>query len=113
MTPTECYLERFDASRNMARYYRISVCLTLFGEWVMRRWLGVAVGGREKPGGRNPSHRGCMGRFEKTPRGGRIASLRKGRCAFSHPDFTVGSGIPPDRARGSPLARGLLPPVGT
>ena len=47
MTPTECYLERFDASRNMARYYRISISLTLFGEWVMcREWGRVGRNGQ-------------------------------------------------------------------
>ncbi len=39
MTTTSTYLERIDAARNMARYYRLSVVETLFGDWAMvREW---------------------------------------------------------------------------
>ena len=39
VTTTDVYLERIDQTRNMARYYRLSVVETLFGEWVMvREW---------------------------------------------------------------------------
>ena len=39
MTTTETYLERIDRAKNMARYYRLSVSETLFGEWAMvREW---------------------------------------------------------------------------
>lgn len=41
------YLVRVDASRNMARYYRMSVQPTLFGEWsVVREWGRVGRGGQ-------------------------------------------------------------------
>jgi predicted DNA-binding WGR domain protein len=33
----ETYLERIDRAKNMARYYRLSVVETLFGEWAMVR----------------------------------------------------------------------------
>lgn len=33
------YLERHDPARNMARFYRITVVPTLFGDWaVIREW---------------------------------------------------------------------------
>lgn len=47
MTTTDVYLERIDHARNMARYYRLSVAETLFGEWVMIREWG-RIGSRGK-----------------------------------------------------------------
>jgi predicted DNA-binding WGR domain protein len=39
VTTTATYLERIDRTRNMARYYRLSVVETLFGDWAMvREW---------------------------------------------------------------------------
>jgi predicted DNA-binding WGR domain protein len=46
----EVYLERIDANRNMARYYRLSVVRTLLGDWSMiREWgrIGRRGGRRE------------------------------------------------------------------
>lgn len=40
MTTTATYLERLDRARNMARYYRLSVVETLFGDWAMVRERG-------------------------------------------------------------------------
>jgi predicted DNA-binding WGR domain protein len=36
---TTIYLQRIDPERNMARFYRITVTPTLFGEWALiREW---------------------------------------------------------------------------
>lgn len=49
MTTTSTYLERIDAARNMARYYRLSVVKTLFGEWaVVREWGRIGRGGQSR-----------------------------------------------------------------
>lgn len=43
------YLERIDASRNMARFYLLSVQPTLFGELsLIRHWGRIGTGGRDK-----------------------------------------------------------------
>lgn len=42
----EVYLTRINSDRNMARYYRMSVQPTLFGEWaVVREWGRIGQGG--------------------------------------------------------------------
>lgn len=42
---SDVYLTRVDASRNMARYYRMTVQPTLFGEWaVVREWGRLGSG---------------------------------------------------------------------
>lgn len=47
--PRPTYLERIDADRNMARFYRLSVQPTLFGEVsLVRCWGRIGTGGREK-----------------------------------------------------------------
>ncbi len=44
---SDVYLIRVDASQNMARYYRMSVQPTLFGEWsVVREWGRIGRGGQ-------------------------------------------------------------------
>lgn len=44
---TSIYLERIDRARNMARYYRLSVVETLFGEYAMvREWGRIGGGGQ-------------------------------------------------------------------
>ena len=44
---SDVYLTRIDASRNMARYYRMTVQPTLFGEWaVVREWGRLGSGGQ-------------------------------------------------------------------
>lgn len=49
MTTTDVYLERIDGARNMARYYRLSVAETLFGEWVMiREWGRIGRRGQSR-----------------------------------------------------------------
>ena len=49
MTTRETYLERIDHARNMARYYRLSVVETLFGEWAMiREWGRVGRRGQSR-----------------------------------------------------------------
>lgn len=46
MTQT-VHLVRCDPSRNMARFYRLELCLTLFGEAVLiRRWGRIGTKGR-------------------------------------------------------------------
>lgn len=41
------HLERCDPSRNMARFYRLELCQTLFGEVVLvRRWGRIGTRGR-------------------------------------------------------------------
>lgn len=47
MSTASIYLERIDRAKNMARYYRLSVVETLFGEWVVvREWGRVGRGGQ-------------------------------------------------------------------
>ena len=49
MTTTSTYLERIDKARNMARYYRLSVVETLFGDWAMvREWGRIGAGGQSR-----------------------------------------------------------------
>jgi predicted DNA-binding WGR domain protein len=44
---SDVYLTRIDAGRNMARYYRMTVQPTLFGEWaVVREWGRLGSGGQ-------------------------------------------------------------------
>ncbi len=44
---SDIYLTRVDASQNMARYYRMTVQPTLFGEWsVVREWGRLGRGGQ-------------------------------------------------------------------
>ncbi len=44
---SDVYLTRVDASQNMARYYRITVQPTLFGEWsVVREWGRIGRSGQ-------------------------------------------------------------------
>ena len=46
---SDVYLTRVDASQNMARYYRMTVQPTLFGEWsVVREWGRIGRGGQVK-----------------------------------------------------------------
>ena len=46
---TTTYLERIDHARNMARYYRLSVVETLFGEWTMvREWGRIGRSGQSR-----------------------------------------------------------------
>lgn len=43
------HLERCDPSRNMARFYRLELCQTLFGEVVLvRRWGRIGTIGRSR-----------------------------------------------------------------
>lgn len=45
----EVYLERLDRAKNMARYYRLSVVETLFGEFAMvREWGRVGRRGQSR-----------------------------------------------------------------
>ncbi|MBL8845612.1 MAG: WGR domain-containing protein [Hyphomicrobium zavarzinii] len=46
---SDVYLERIDQARNMARYYRLSVMESLFGEWVMvREWGRIGSRGQSR-----------------------------------------------------------------
>jgi predicted DNA-binding WGR domain protein len=46
---TEVYLERIDRTRNMARYYRLSIAETLFGHWTMiREWGRIGSRGQSR-----------------------------------------------------------------
>jgi predicted DNA-binding WGR domain protein len=46
---SDVYLTRVDASQNMARYYRMTVQPTLFGEWsLIREWGRIGSGGQVK-----------------------------------------------------------------
>ncbi|MBD9524659.1 WGR domain-containing protein [Ensifer sp. ENS02] len=45
--PYELYVERIDASKNMARFYAMSIEPTLFGEaCLMRRWGRIGSSGK-------------------------------------------------------------------
>ncbi len=49
MTTTSTCLERIDRARNMARYYRLSVVETLFGDWAMvREWGRIGRSGQSR-----------------------------------------------------------------
>lgn len=49
MTTASTYLERIDRAKNMARYYRLSVVETLFGDWaVVREWGRIGRGGQSR-----------------------------------------------------------------
>lgn len=49
VTTETTYLERIDSARNMARYYRLSVVETLFGEWAMvREWGRIGQRGQSR-----------------------------------------------------------------
>ncbi len=49
MSNNDLYLERIDRTRNMARYYRLSVMETLFGEWaVIREWGRIGRRGQSR-----------------------------------------------------------------
>lgn len=49
MTTTKVYLERIDETHNMARYYRLSIVETLFGEWALvREWGRIGSGGQSR-----------------------------------------------------------------
>lgn len=44
---SDVYLTRIDPDQNMARYYRMSLQPTLFGEWaVVREWGRIGRGGQ-------------------------------------------------------------------
>lgn len=46
---SQSYLERIDQTRNMARYYRLSVVETLFGDWAMvREWGRIGRSGQSR-----------------------------------------------------------------
>ena len=41
------YMERFDHTRNLARFYQVEIQPTLFGDWaVVRRWGRIGTHGR-------------------------------------------------------------------
>ncbi|PVA08598.1 hypothetical protein DC366_18325 [Pelagivirga sediminicola] len=43
----KAHLEKLDPSKNIARYYRISVLPNLFGEWTLHReWGRIGRGGQ-------------------------------------------------------------------
>jgi predicted DNA-binding WGR domain protein len=45
--PYQLYVERTDATKNMARYYAMSIEPTLFGEaCLIRRWGRIGAGGK-------------------------------------------------------------------
>lgn len=49
VTTKTTYLERIDHARNMARYYRLSVVQTLFGDWAMvREWGRIGRSGQSR-----------------------------------------------------------------
>ena len=49
MTTTSTCLERIDHAQNMARYYRLSVVETLFGDWAMvREWGRIGQSGQSR-----------------------------------------------------------------
>ena len=46
---SSCYLNHIDPSRNMARYYHMTIQPTLFGEWsLVREWGRIGKGGQVK-----------------------------------------------------------------
>ena len=47
MLSMNAHLEKHDPTKNIARYYRMSVLPNLFGEWTLRReWGRVGQGGQ-------------------------------------------------------------------
>jgi predicted DNA-binding WGR domain protein len=91
---TDVYLERIDRARNMARYYRLSIAETLFGDWVMvREWgrIGRNGGSREEWCG---SHDVALTRLTNAVR-------QKQRKGYSQMDDEVHIGwpLPPSMAR--------------
>ncbi|MGE5512907.1 MAG: WGR domain-containing protein [Bacteroidota bacterium] len=46
---TGIYLERTDRAKNMARYYRLTIVETLFGDWAMvREWGRIGRQGQSR-----------------------------------------------------------------
>lgn len=46
---SSCYLTHIDPSRNMARYYLMTIQPNLFGEWsLVREWGRIGKGGQVK-----------------------------------------------------------------
>ena len=46
---SSCYLTHIDPSRNMARYYHMTIQPNLFGEWsLVREWGRIGKGGQVK-----------------------------------------------------------------
>ena len=46
---SSCYLTHIDPSRNMARYYHMTIQPTLLGEWsLVREWGRIGKGGQVK-----------------------------------------------------------------
>ncbi|MBB3747215.1 putative DNA-binding WGR domain protein [Rhizobium sp. BK591] len=48
MQPYQLYIERIDATKNMARYYAMSIEPTLFGQaCLVRRWGRIGASGQK------------------------------------------------------------------
>lgn len=47
-TAFQIHVERIDPSRNMARFYALSIEPCLFGVALIRRWGRIGTGGREQ-----------------------------------------------------------------
>ena len=70
MASQETYLERIDRARNMARYYRLSIAVTLFGEWaVVREWGRIGQSGQS-------SEQICSSRNEAAARLAELTAFR-------------------------------------
>ncbi|WP_346294336.1 WGR domain-containing protein [Sphaerothrix gracilis] len=80
---TEVYLRRRDPARNVARFYRMHVVPTLFGEWsLVREWGRIGSGGQVKAStfGRLDHAEGALARLAgvKLRKG---YKLNRGTCA--------------------------------
>lgn len=93
ITDPPLYLERIDPSRNMARFYAMSVQPTLFGEVsLVRRWGRIGARGRDKIETFSHAHEiaGARGRIERQKRRRGYRELKGGPIP-SEPDGSAGS----------------------
>ena len=73
------YLERVDAARHMARFYRIHIQPTLFGEWaVICHWGRIGARGQRNERWLSTQAEACQARDRQLTR-----KMRRGYVAFS------------------------------
>jgi predicted DNA-binding WGR domain protein len=80
-TPVVHHFQRCSPSENMARFYRVEVRRTLFGEWaVVRNWGRIGTYGREKFE-THPTREAARASLEHC----RLAKSRRGYIAVEEP----------------------------
>ena len=89
MKPTaqhECQLRRVDPARNMARFYRVSVGRSLFGDFsVVREWGRLGTIGRVRVDLFENEHM-ALGVFEAIERGKKKRGYHDLEAGFRRPD---------------------------